>query len=69
MSTCGGFAIWFWMGMICGGFAGGGDGGFFFFFFSTVDVDVDVEVGASFCCDFFVFFFPFFVSGGCGMVG
>ena len=27
-------------------------------------VDVDVEV--SFCCDFF---FPFFVSGGCGMGG
>ena len=29
----GGFVIWFWMGVVCGGFAGGGDcGGFFFFF-------------------------------------
>ena len=26
----GGFVIWFWMGVICGGFAGGGDGEGFF---------------------------------------
>ena len=31
------FVIWFWMGVVCGGFAGGGDyGGFFFFFFFSV---------------------------------
>ena len=26
------FVIWFWMGVVCGGFAGGGDCGVFFFF-------------------------------------
>ena len=66
----GGFVIWFWMGVVCGGFARGGDcGGFFFFslygWWRCVEVEVEVEVEVSFCCDFF----SFFVSGGYGMGG
>ena len=75
----GGFVIWFWMGMVCGGpvvvgllVAAMVEVSFFFFpavvgggeWMWWLWVDVDVEV--SFCCDFF---FLFFVSGGCGMGG
>ena len=73
----GGFVIWFWMGMVCGGpvvvglLVAAMVEVSFFFFPAVVGggewmwwLWVDVEV--SFCCDFF---FLFFVSGGCGMGG
>ena len=47
----GGFVIWFWMGMVCGGPV-------------VVGLLIAAMVEVSFCCDFF---FSFFVSGGCGV--
>ena len=45
----GGFVIWFWRGVVYGGFVGGGVyGGFFFFFFSLWLVVVSGGGGGGF---------------------